>query len=82
MAVSSRIFAIKVNEKSTDCLAPLADMLNHKRPRQTFWFYSDQHNSFIIQATQDIDSEEQVNKVTNSARFMIVTVKSVIPDFF
>jgi len=60
MAVSSRIFGIKINGKKTDCLAPLADMLNHKRPRHTLWFYSDKHRSFIIQALQEIESEEQV----------------------
>jgi len=33
MLVSSRIFGIKINKKSTDVLAPYADMLNHKLPR-------------------------------------------------
>jgi len=60
MAVSSRIFGIKVNGKKTDCLAPLADMLNHKRPRHTMWFYSDKHKAFIIQALEDIETEAQV----------------------
>jgi len=60
MAISSRIFGIKVNGKKTDCLAPLADMLNHKRPRHTMWFYSDKHKSFIIQALEDIETEAQV----------------------
>jgi histone-lysine N-methyltransferase SETD3 len=60
MAVSSRIFGIKVNGKKTDCFAPLADMLNHKRPRQTQWYYSDEHKSFVIQAIQEIQQGEQI----------------------
>jgi histone-lysine N-methyltransferase SETD3 len=60
MAVSSRIFGIKVNGRKTDCLAPLADMLNHKRPRQTQWFFSDDIKCFVIKATQEIDVDDQV----------------------
>jgi histone-lysine N-methyltransferase SETD3 len=60
MIVSSRIFGIKVNNKKTDCLVPLADMLNHKRPRHTIWFYSDKHNSFMIQALEDIEENQEV----------------------
>jgi histone-lysine N-methyltransferase SETD3 len=60
MAVSSRIFGIKVNGKKTDCFAPLADMLNHKRPRQTQWYYSDEHKSFVIQALQEIQQGDQI----------------------
>ena len=60
MVVSSRIFSIKVAGRKTDCLAPLADMLNHKRPRQTQWYFSDDIKSFVIKATQDIESDEQV----------------------
>ncbi len=61
MAVSSRIFGIKVNGRKTDCLAPLADLLNHKRPRHTLWFYSDKHRAFIIQAIKEIEGGEEVN---------------------
>jgi histone-lysine N-methyltransferase SETD3 len=61
MAVSSRIFGIKIEGKKTDCFAPLADMLNHKRPRQTQWYYSDEIGGFVIQAMQDIEKGEQVS---------------------
>ena len=71
MAVSSRIFAININKTKTDCFAPLADMLNHKRPRQTEWYYSDSHNCFIIKALENINKGDQVitklfNKVFDS----------------
>ena len=60
MAVSSRIFGIKVFGKKTDSLSPLADMLNHKRPRHTQWYFSDELNCFVIQALQDIEKGQQV----------------------
>ena len=60
MAVSSRIFGIKVNGKKTDCFCPLADMLNHRRPRQTTWYFSDEIQSFIIQSIQNIPAGDEV----------------------
>lgn len=41
MMVASRIFGIQVNGEKTDGFVPYADMLNHKRPRQTSWTYTD-----------------------------------------
>lgn len=58
--VSSRIFGITVNGVKTDGFVPLADMLNHKRPRQTTWYYDDKRNGFIIEACDDIPRGEQV----------------------
>jgi len=62
MLASSRIFGIKINNKKTDCFAPLADMLNHRRPRKTKWYYSDQIKSFVIHAINEIDKGEEVIK--------------------
>lgn len=55
MAVSSRVFGIKTYGRKTDCLCPLADMINHKRPRQTQWYFSDNLDSFVMQAIDDIE---------------------------
>ena len=52
--ISSRIFGISISNVKTDVLVPFADLLNHKRPRQTQWYYDDEINSFVIQATEDI----------------------------
>ena len=60
MMVSSRIFGITVNGVKTDGFVPYADMLNHKRPRQTTWYYSDERGAFIIEACDDIPRGEQV----------------------
>jgi histone-lysine N-methyltransferase SETD3 len=48
LVVISRIFGITVNGKKTDGLVPLADMLNHKRPRETKWTFDDQLQAFTI----------------------------------
>lgn len=74
MAVSSRIFGIKVNGIKTDCFCPLADMLNHRRPRQTQWFYSDELQAFVIQAIEDINVDDEIfdsyGKKCNSRFFL------------
>jgi histone-lysine N-methyltransferase SETD3 len=61
MAVSSRIFGVKIDGRKTDVLAPFADMLNHRRPRHTHWFYDDRYKSFIIQALDNIHQGQEVN---------------------
>jgi histone-lysine N-methyltransferase SETD3 len=48
LVVISRIFGITVKGKKTDGLVPLADMLNHKRPRETKWSFDDQLQAFTI----------------------------------
>ena len=61
MMVSSRIFGIEVEGVKTDGFVPYADMLNHRRPRQTSWSYTDDRRGFIIEALEDIKRGEQVN---------------------
>ena len=74
MMISSRIFGIQIKDKKTDVLAPFADLLNHKRPRQTQWYYDDILNSFVIQALEDIEQGNEVfdsyGKKTNN-RFLL-----------
>ena len=72
--ISSRIFGITINDTKTDALAPFADLLNHKRPRQTQWYYDDNLESFVIQAIDNIKAGEEIfdsyGKKTN-ARFLL-----------
>ena len=58
MMVSSRIFGITVNNIKTDGFVPYADMLNHKRPRQTTWYYDQEKEGFVIEACDDIPRGE------------------------
>ena len=60
MMISSRIFGIQIGENKTDVLAPFADLLNHKRPRQTQWYYDDNLQSFVIEATENIKEGSEV----------------------
>ena len=74
MMVSSRIFGIQVEGVKTDGFVAYADMLNHKRPRQTTWNYTDDRRGFIIEAMDDIKRGEQVydsyGKKCNSRFFL------------
>ena len=74
MMVSSRIFGIQVDNVKTDGFVAYADMLNHKRPRQTTWTYTDDRKGFIIEAMEDIKRGEQVydsyGKKCNSRFFL------------
>ena len=60
MMVASRIFGIDIEGIKTDGFVAYADMLNHKRPRQTSWTYSDERGGFIIEAVEDIRRGDQV----------------------
>jgi histone-lysine N-methyltransferase SETD3 len=55
VSVSSRIFGMEIDGVKTDGFVPLADMLNHKRPRQTSWSYDQAKDGFIIEANEEID---------------------------
>ena len=60
MIVASRIFGVKIKNKKSDVLAPYADMLNHRKPKQTYWNYEDESEAFIISATSPIKKGEEV----------------------
>ena len=74
MMVSSRIFGIQIDGVKTDGFVAYADMLNHKRPRQTTWNYTDDRRGFVIDALDDIKRGEQVydsyGKKCNSRFFL------------
>lgn len=74
MMVSSRIFGMNIEGQKTDGFVPMADMLNHKRPRETSWTYTDEKAGFVIEACQDIPRNNQVfdsyGKKCNSRFFL------------
>ena len=74
MMVSSRIFGIQIEGVKTDGFVAYADMLNHKRPRQTSWTYTDERQGFIIETIEDVKRGEQVydsyGKKCNSRFFL------------
>jgi len=50
MVVASRNFGIEIDGNYTDALCPLADMLNHRRPRQTKWAYDSTTSEFKVES--------------------------------
>lgn len=53
MIISSRIFGIFVDNNKTDALVPIADMLNHRTPKITSWFYCEHSKCFVVQNSSD-----------------------------
>lgn len=74
MITASRIFGINIDGVKTDAFVPYADMLNHKRPRETTWYYSDEKQGFVIEACEDISRGSPVydsyGKKCNSRFFL------------
>jgi len=60
LAVITRIFGLVINGNKTDGLVPMADMLNHKRPRETSWTFDDKRNGFTITSLKALSRGDQV----------------------
>ena len=60
LVVITRIFGLVVNGNKTDGLVPMADMLNHKRPRETSWTFDDSRGSFTITSLRPMSRGEQI----------------------
>ena len=58
--ISSRVFGVTIKGKKNDIIAPYADMLNHKRPRQTHWNYDDACNAFVIKGVSNVKKGDEV----------------------
>jgi hypothetical protein len=63
MLVQSRLFGVTLNGKDRECMAPLADMFNHKNQKTAKWEYSDTLNNFIVKATENIKQGDEVNSL-------------------
>merc|ERR1712130_538250 len=60
LVVITRIFGLVIDEVKTDGLVPMADMLNHRRPRETKWTYSQKRRGFLITALQSIGENDEI----------------------
>ncbi len=54
LMVGSRVFGIFIDGIKTEILAPFADMLNHKVPKETVWNYSQEKAGFFIKSLKNI----------------------------
>ena len=52
--VGSRMFGVYIDSVKTNILAPFADMLNHRLPKQTVWNYLQSEGCFIIESLGDL----------------------------
>jgi histone-lysine N-methyltransferase SETD3 len=60
LVVITRIFGLVIKGNKTDGLVPYADMLNHKRPRETKWTFDDDRYGFLITSLKTIQRGEQI----------------------
>jgi len=55
LVIITRIFGMVIDGEKTEGLVPMADMLNHKRPRETKWTYVQSRKGFVITSLNEID---------------------------
>lgn len=60
LVVITRIFGLVINGVKTDGLVPMADMLNHKRPRETKWTYDEGRGGFTITSLKPMQRGDQI----------------------
>lgn len=60
LVVITRIFGLLINNQKTDGLVPMADMINHRRPRETRWTFNESKQGFVISAMQDFSIGDQI----------------------
>lgn len=60
LVVITRIFGLVIDDKKTDGLVPYADMLNHKRPRESKWAFEQSADGFTITTLLTIQRGAQV----------------------
>lgn len=58
--VCSRIFAYNKNNKEELGLVPYADLLNHSDKPNTYWYFNDDRNAFVVVATKDIKKNTEI----------------------
>jgi histone-lysine N-methyltransferase SETD3 len=59
-AITSRVFGVAIDGKDTHAMVPLADMFNHKIPRETKWDYDEGAGAFVVTALRDFAAGEPV----------------------
>lgn len=60
LVVITRIFGLVIDGVKTNGLVPMADMLNHKRPRETKWTYDQMKRGFVITSLQSLQGGNEV----------------------
>lgn len=58
--VDSRAFNYRKHNNDESALVPYADLLNHSNKSNTYWYFDDKKDSFIVQATEDIAKNSEI----------------------
>ena len=58
--IGSRVFGVIINKTRNTIVVPFADLLNHKRPAQTYWNFNQERNSFFIRSVKNFQKGEEV----------------------
>jgi len=61
LTVITRIFGVTIAGQKTHALVPLADLFDHKLPRETSWTYQDTTNGFVLTALQAFSPGDEVH---------------------
>ncbi len=59
-AVITRVFNCKINKKETECLVPIADMMNHAKEPSTQWEFDSERDGFTMASVRMIPSALQL----------------------
>jgi hypothetical protein len=59
-AVITRVFNCKINKKETECLVPIADMMNHAKEPSTQWEFDSERDGFKMASVRMIPSALQL----------------------
>ena len=59
-AVGSRNFGININGVKRTTMVPWADMLNHFRPRETSWTFSNEQQGFTMTSLKPLTAGQQI----------------------
>lgn len=60
LVIITRIFGMVIDGNKTEGLVPMADMLNHKRPRETKWTYVQGRKGFVITSLNPITRDTEI----------------------
>jgi protein-histidine N-methyltransferase len=58
--VNSRNFRLLIDNQETECMVPLADMINHREPDHTVWYFDQKKQGFILKAVKPIQGGDEI----------------------
>ena len=44
------------------CMVPFSDMLNHRAPNQTRWYFDEEKNRYVVEALENIPKGAEISR--------------------